>query len=164
MRYTLVSCVLKDSASLWGISKLLLLECTTYQLSCHCFRMCCVCLRNRSERFSMWQLFSKVTDAIGRNGKASNRVYFTLIINPILCLWRYLFGCQYISSPTGSSLVRYFHIYRCVRSFRKYIGANGTVKIGIVIFTKKNFSMYCILLWAERVKLPYYFTYFMTCS
>ena len=33
----------------------------------------------------MWQLFSKVTDAIGRNGKASDRDCVAFIVNPIFC-------------------------------------------------------------------------------
>ena len=31
----------------------------------------------------MWQLISKVTDAIDRNGKASDRICFAFIIDPI---------------------------------------------------------------------------------
>ena len=149
MRFNiLVSSELKDCAFLWGNSKLLLLQCTTYQLSCHCFRMCYVCVRNWSDRFPMWQLFSKVTDAIGRNGKAIDRVCVAYIINPNFCsmamtipIWMPIH-----IQPYWFQLGALFTHLQVCNVLQEIYWCQWHRENRYSHFYKKNFSMYCILL------------------
>ena len=96
---------------------ILLLQCTTYQLSCPCFCICFVCVRNCSDRFSKCQIFATANDATGYNGKASKQ---SLRFHYKCRIFFQVYGDTYLDANTsslpGSSCMWYFDIGRCMRS------------------------------------------------